>query len=341
MALSSTAIHKNIWFALLSALSILAVGLFLLHKASPIHQDAIASGFLLDMVVTFPVAWYFLVIRPLKLRKWGILLVITCSCTVAYLILPAHQRHYILQLRELIALPEFAMLIYTISKIRHIRREYRRLQATLPDVAYNLHQSMATIMGDTTAVKIIASELTIQRFGLFFWKKQPAISGSRRFSTHREIGYAALFGVILFACAVELIAFHLFLNHYSHIAAIIVTILSIYGTLFLVGDFAAVIQNPVLVMDNKMLLRTGFRWRALVDIENIAAIQKVSDSFEPAARCFNGGLMKNRVNVLITFTEPTQLERLYRKPITTNQIVMTIDNVDEIIKIINVQALPV
>ncbi|WP_158989816.1 hypothetical protein [Mucilaginibacter sp. L196] len=334
MTISPAAVHKNIWFALLSALCILAIGLFLMHKVAPLHQDAVASGFLFDMVITFPVAWYFLVIRPLKLRKWSILLVITCCCTVAYLILPAHQRHYILQLRELIALPEVTLLIYTLSKIRHIRREYCQLQATLPDVAYNLPQSMATVMGNTTAIKIIASELTILCFGLFFWKKQPAITASHRFSIHREIAYASLFGVIISVCAIELVAFHLFLLHYSHITAFIVTILSIYGTLFLIGDFAAIIQSPVLILQDQILLRTGLRWRALVDTSNIASTQKVTDSFEPAPSCFNGGLMKNRVNILFTFTQPIQIERLYRKPITTTQIVMTIDEAEELMAVI-------
>jgi len=334
MTLSPAAVHKNIWFTLLTALCILAIGLFLMHKAAPLHQDAVASGFLFDMVITFPVAWYFLVIRPLKLRKWSIMLVITCCCTVAYLILPTHQRHYILQLRELIALPELALIIYTLSKIRHIRREYRQLQTTLPDVAYNLHQSMVTVMGNTTAIKIIASELTILRFGLFFWKKRPAITASHRFSIHREIAYASLFGVIISVCAIELVAFHLFLLHYSHTAAIIVTILSIYGTLFLIGDFAAIIQSPVLILQDRILLRTGLRWRALIDISNIASTQKVTDSFEPAPTCFNGGLMKNHVNILFTFAQPVQIERLYRKPITTTQIVMTIDRVEELIAII-------
>jgi hypothetical protein len=332
MTLSPTAIHKNIWFALLTALCILAVGLLLMHKAAPFHQDAVANGFLFDMVITFPVAWYFLVIRRLKLRIWSILLVITCCYTVAYLILPARQRHFILQLRELIAIPELALLIYTLSKVVHIRREYRRLQAALPDVAYNLHQSMVTVMGNTNAVKIIASELTILRFGLFFWKKQPAISASGRFSIHREIGYASLFGVIISVCAIELVAFHLFLLHYSSTAAIIVTILSVYGTLFLIGDFAAIIQSPVLILKDQILLRTGFRWRALVNIKNIASIQKVTDSFEPVPTCFNGGLMKNRVNVLFIFADPIQIERLYRTPITTNQMVITIDEADELIK---------
>ena len=306
-----------------------------MHAASPLHRDAIASGFLADMVITFPVVFYFLVIRPLKLRKWSILLVITCCCTVAYLILPAHQRQYIVTLRELIALPEIALFIYTLSKIRLIRREYRRLQTNMPDVAFNLSKSMAAVLGNGTGIKILASEVTIMRFALLFWKRPVYPANAKRFTIHRELGYGALFGVILAVCAIELVAFHLFLLHYSHTAALIVTILSAYGTLFLIGDFAAIIKSPVMVMGDRLLLRTGLRWRALVDVSNIATIQKVSDSFEPAETCFNGALLKNRANILFTFTQPIAIERLYRKPTSTSQILMTIDEAEGLIGVLD------
>jgi hypothetical protein len=328
-------VHKNILFAVLIGLAILCVGLLLMHTASPLHRDAVASGFMADIVITFPVAFYFMVIRPLRLRKWGILLVITCSCTVAYLILPAHQRHYIIALRELIALPELALLIYTLSKIRLIRREYRRLQTDLPDVAYNVHKSMATVLGNGTGIKIIASEITILRFALLFWKRPVYPTNTKRLTIHRELGYAALFGVILAVCAIELVAFHLFLLHYSHTAALIVTIFSGYGTLFLIGDFAAIIKSPVMLIGDRLLLRTGLRWRALVSLGNIAAIQKVSENHQPAETCFNGALMKNRANILFTFSQPIQIERLYRKPTSTTQILMTIDEVEELIGLLN------
>jgi len=166
MTLSPYSIPKNIWFAVLIALSIILGGQFLIHHISPLKRDVVATGFLCDMVITFPVIYYFLVIRPLKLRKWGIILVITLCCIVAYVILPEHQRAYIIQLRKLTVLIELGALIYGIRKIGKIRTEYKKMQAEFPDIAYNLYKSLASVFGDGIYVKIVASELTVLRFGL-------------------------------------------------------------------------------------------------------------------------------------------------------------------------------
>jgi len=88
---------------------------------------------------------------------------------------------------------------------------------------------------------------------------------------------------------------------------------------------------------DQILLRTGIRWRALVDVSNITSIQKVKDIFEPAPECFNGGLIKNRVNVLFTFTEPILIEQLYRKPVNANQIVMTIDQSEKLTEMMEIK----
>jgi hypothetical protein len=338
--LSVSTIHKNVWYAVLAALAILTVGLFLMHNVAPVKRDLAATGFLFDIVITFPVIYYFLVIQPLKLKKWGILLVVTCCCAIGYIILPVHQRNYIIQLRKLTAGLELIVLIYAISKIRHIKKAYHQLQNEIPDIAYNLHKSMVTVLGNGVATKFMASELTILRFGLLFWMRpQKSLLAIKRFSIHKETGYPALFGVILFVCFVEITALHLLLLHYSPTAAIIVTILSIYGTIFVIGDFSAILKSPVLILQDQLLLRTGLRWRALVDINKIVSVEKVKDSFEPGEHCFKGGLIKSGVNILFTFVDSVNIERIYRKPVSAKQIAMTIDQADEFIAYLNQQLL--
>jgi hypothetical protein len=335
MTLSLSSVHKNIWLIILTAFAILGAGLFLMHHVNPQKGGAAATGFMIDLVITFPVAYYFLIIRSFKQKLWRIMLVITCCCGVAYLILPAEQRGYIVQLRKLTAGLELGMLIYCISKIRHIKKAYNKLQAEFPDVAFNLHKSMALVLGDGILVKIMASEITIMRFGLLCFKREKQIAPEiKRFSIYKESGYAALFGVIMAVSVIEMVAFHLFLNRYSPIAAAIVTILSIYGCLFITGDFSALTKSPVLLLENKLLLRAGLRWRALVELDNIASVEKVGGSFEPGEQCFKGGVMKSTFNVLITFTEPVIIERLYRKPAETRQMVLSIDKADEFIEIL-------
>jgi len=169
------------------------------------------------------------------------------------------------------------------------------------------------------------------RFGLLCWKKVKQPSNALRFTIYKESGYPALFGVILFASIVEIVAMHFMLIHYSKVAALVVSIISVYGTIFIVSDLSAVLKRPVLILENQILLRTGFRWRALVNKNNIASIVKIKEGFEPADTCFRGGILKGNTNILFTFKHPVSVERIYRKPLSVNTIMMSIDQADEFI----------
>ncbi|WP_299285316.1 hypothetical protein [uncultured Mucilaginibacter sp.] len=329
----STPIPKNVWFTALIASTILFGGLFLLQHVPLMKRDAVATALLADMVLTFPLAYYFLLIRPLQLRKWSMVFVFTCCCAVAYLTLPVHQKYYVLQLRKLSELIELSVILYAISKIRKIIAAFRESEAAFPDFAYNLYQSIATVLGNGTAIKLLASELIVLRFGLLCWKKPgknpKAIS---RYTVYKESGYSALFGVLLFVLLIEIFAFHLLLVQYSRVAAIIVSLVSVYGMIFIISDLSATVKSPVLIMKDKLLLRVGYRWRTIVNTNNIASAEKINDNYQPDKNCFKGGITKNSVNVLLTFKHPVSVERSYRKPVTADKIIMSIDNVDDFIK---------
>lgn len=336
MTITSFSIPKNVWLTALAAITILIFGQFLMQHTPIEKKDIAATGFMFDMVITFPVIYYFLVIRPLKLRKWSIVLVFTMCCAAAYFILPVHQQSYIIQLRKLTVLMELVAIVYGIIKARKIRAEYQKLQADFLDIAYNFYRSMAMVFGDSMYVKIVASELTVLRFGLLCWKKPKQIqAGATSYTTYKESGYPLLFGVILFACIVEITGLHLLLLHYSKIAALIVSIISLYGMIFIISDLSAILKSPVLVMNDKLLFRAGLRWRALVHKNNITSIEKIKDGFQPEKDCFKEAVLKNSANILLTFKHPVSIERLYRTPISVNKLVISIDQADDFINQLN------
>lgn len=144
------------------------------------------------------------------------LLVITLCSVAAYMFLPSTQQHYILQIRKLSVLAELGIVVYAITKFRHIKRLYTGLQQQLPDTAHHLQQSIIKVLGNTLAVRLLACELTVLRFGILCWyKTAPIPANAKSFSTHRESGYAALFGVIIGVAMIEIFALHLLLIKYS------------------------------------------------------------------------------------------------------------------------------
>ncbi|GGI51172.1 hypothetical protein GCM10011425_23840 [Mucilaginibacter galii] len=322
--------HKrNAFIIALFAILLFVGGSYMLHRISVPKRNSVANGLLADMLITFPVAYYYLIIKPFKYSIWKLLLVFTCCSAVAYMVLPLQQQHYVLQLRKVSVLVELAVIAYAISKFNKIRQEYQRLQTELPDGAYHMQQSIIAVLGNTFTIRMLACELTVLRFGLFWWMKSTFVSlGAKRFTTHRESGYMALFGVLLFVMLVELFAVHLLLMQYSAKAAIIVSALSAYGMLFLLADMVAISKNPVLILEKQLLLRTGMRWRAHTCLGNIETITKLSYDYEPEENCFKGAIIKSSANLYLRFKQPVTVSRLYRSPIIVNSIVLSIDEPD-------------
>lgn len=319
--------NRNIALITILALLIFLGGTFTLHTVPLTIKNKVANGLLADFVITFPALYYFIIVRPLKVSARRMLLVVSLCCGFAYLVLPQHQREYILQIRKLTAIAELLFIIYAVSKINTLRRAYKAHQLLLTDPVYNLRAAMSEVMGESAAVKIIASELAVLRYGLLFWRKEtPAIKANSSFSTHKEFGYVAIWCILLTAVMVETVAFHFLLMKWSHIAANIFTSLSVYGIIFFIADLSAVIKRKVLINDEQIILRTGLRWRACTGLSNISAIEKISNDSPSTAPFFKGGISKNSGNLLIIFKEPVKVDKLYGASKEVSSILMHIDN---------------
>lgn len=307
-----------------------------MHVVSAVAKDKIADGLLADFVVTFPVLFYFIIVRPLKVPAKSLLLVVSLCCIAAYLILPQAQKQYILQIRKLTALAEILFIIYAVTKFKKIRAAYKINQAQLPDPVYNLRASMTGVLGELLAIKVLAAELAVLRYGLLFWKKEKqGLTTYRSFSTHKEYGYIALWCVFVVIMLVEVTAFHLLLMKWSNTAAIIVTVLSLYGVVFLVADLSAILKRKILINGEQIILRTGLRWRVNTTISNISSIKKITNDHHSETPYLKGGIIKNSGNLLITFIAPVQVDKLYGTSKETGVILMNIDDFEGFADAIN------
>jgi hypothetical protein len=309
------------------AFTIFAGGTFMLHMAPPAAKDKIADGLLADFLVTFPVLYYFIIVRRLKTSARSILLMVTVGCAIAYLVLPQHQRGYILQIRKLTSLVELTFIIYAVTKFNKIRIAYKIHQLHFTDPVYNLRSAMADVMGESFLVKVIASELAVLRYGLLFWKREKSLSPEyTSFSTHKESGYVAIWCILLVAVTVEVIAFHLLLMRWSNTAATIVTILSLYGVIFMIADLSALIKRKVLLNGDQIILRAGLRWQVNTNLSNIDSVKKITNDNHSNGACFKGGTIKSNSNLLITFKQPVEVEKLYGQSKKFDSILMCVDD---------------
>jgi len=322
-------LNRNILFISAIAFTIFIGGAFLLHTVPLVAKDKIADGLLADFLITFPALFYFIIVRPLKIPAKSLFLVLSVCCIIAYLLLPQHQRDYILQVRKLTAVAELGFIIYAVTKFTKIRASYKVHHSQFADPIFNLRSAMSDVFGDALTVKVLASELAVLRYGLLFWKKEKSIlKESTSFSTYKEFGYVAIWCILLLAVAVETTAFHLLLMKWSNTAAIVFTALSLYSAIFLIADMSAMIKRKVLINGDRLILRTGLRWRVNTSLSNISSLQRITNDYHSEDPYFKGGVIKNSGNVLVTFKEPVKVDKLYGTSKEFSLILMNIDDFD-------------
>ncbi|MCJ8210206.1 hypothetical protein MUY27_10830 [Mucilaginibacter sp. RS28] len=306
---------------------ILVFGLFILYRLPVTKQNMMADALLADMVISFPLAYYLLMIKPFKLRKTGVLLVISICCLMAWLILPPRQQSYIVQLRHLISLVELGFVVYAIAKIRRIRAIYQSKQALFPDSAYHLQESMVEVLGHLRPVKLLAAELAVLRYSIFAMRRERKSQVRYlSFSVYKESGYIGLFSVILFVAIIEMVGLHLLLMQHHPVIALWVSLLSGYSLFLMVADISAVVKRPVMILEDQLMLRIGIRWRAVTGIENVQEIQIVNSDMITDENCLRGGLIKSSINLSVTFKEPVQVDKLYGKSRYYHRILTTVDD---------------
>jgi hypothetical protein len=331
MTAISLRLNRNVISITLIACAIFFGGLAMLHAVPLAVRDKVANGLLADFVLTFPVLFYFVIVRKLNVSAKSLLLVFSICCGLAYLVLPQQQRDYILQIRKLSLLAELFVIGYAVTQFKKIRAAYYLYHAAFADPIYNLRLSMGDVLGNSPAIKVLAAEVAVLRYGLLFWKKEKADVQYKSFSTHKDCGYVAIWCVLFAVVLIEIIPMHLLLMKWSNTAAIILTVLSLYSSIIFIADLSSMLKRKVLLNDNTIILRTGLRWRAVTGLDNIQSLQKITNDYTSNEPYLKGGVLKNSGNLLVTFNQPVMVDKLYGASKPYHTILMQVDDVDAFI----------
>jgi|CXWL01.1.fsa_nt_gi hypothetical protein len=116
--------------------------------------------------------------------------------------------------------------------------------------------------------QFFATEVAIIFYGFLSWFL-PSSERSKSYSYHKANGYEVLVYVMGVLILVETVVLHLIISRWSPSGALIVTVLSLYGLLFLAADLRAAKSLPIIVDGSNLILRVGLRWRATIPLSSI------------------------------------------------------------------------
>jgi hypothetical protein len=252
----------------LGAVAYLAVAVLLVRsQVYASHPDMLAWGLTFDLGISIPLIYWFAFVRTGVVRPMTLIPLFVVAVAVASRVMPPGQHRFAEQLGYVAAPLDLVTLWMVGRRLMRLRRD----AAGDGDVPTRIAQITRQLFGDGAVAGFVALEISSLYYGLFCWKK-PAAPG---FSVYRRSGWDTVLICILVLLAAESIGVHLLIQTWSVRAAWVVTLLDLYGAVWLLGDYHAMRLRPIAIDETTLHVRLGFRWSISIPLQNIAAIEPV------------------------------------------------------------------
>lgn len=185
-----------------------------------------------------------------------------------------------------------------------VRALPRLLRTTTPDE--DIAELMTRALGDSVPTRFMTAELLMWFYALLSWgTRNFRYRGEQHFHTHSHEGNASTQVGFLVIVGVEMPIAHVFLAMWSEPAAIIAGVISIYGFLWMLGEYRASRLRPVSLDRDHLYIRMGVTGNEQVRIADIAEVASCNERFRGRDGLLRRMPVGTTANIMITLRQPT------------------------------------
>lgn len=307
-------INRNSQITLLSVPLAMMGSLVLLAKTSFFlsNPQALSSAITLDFALTIPL-FYFFIIRKKDIPKITIASVFVVGILLANEVIPASHQ-FLLQQIKTFAFPivEISVLGYIVLQTYQTLQRFRVEKNVNPDFYTALKAACSEVLPQKIA-SLLSTEIAVIYYSLFNWKKRDLVANE--FSYYKKNGIRLLVATFIFLIFIETFAVHLILQLWSHTAAWILTVLSLYTCLQVFALIRSMSKRPIFVdiAGGKLFLRYGFFSETTIllkDIEGLELNTKPLPADNSVVRFSPLGHL-DKHNIILHLSSKNTLQRIY------------------------------
>lgn len=316
--------HFNLLFLLLPAM---AGALYWLVNSSYFAAEPglLSLPISIDLIITIPLI-YFLMIRKRKISNLTVIPVTVAAMIFGFNILPGDQHqyldlfyHFVFPLIELSVVGTLGFKTYkTIKAIRKHGKED-------PDALAVMRKTTGSMAVSKKVQAILSTEMAFIYYAIISNFK--SIQKPREkyvFSYHKENGMLGLISILVFILLAETFIIHILLMKWSIIAAWILTAISLYSLVFLIGHWNASKKRPIILTAEAMKIKFGMFGDMDIPWDKVAAIKYNSNDVEDDET--HSFTFLSGHNVIIDLTEPLTLKGLYGADKQVSKIAFFVDD---------------
>lgn len=221
----------------------------------------------LDFMVGIPLIFYFMVVRPCGWTLLCVIPAIWLGYGLSILALGTADAGILPALLPVLLVVE---AVIAVREAVRIAGAFRTAKTRSADPMAWLYDAVFYVVPKEVPARVMAAELSVWYYALFSWRKRPATkSGEAVFGYHNAGGYMNMMLGLALAFPVEVVGVHLLLSQWSVVAAIVVTALSVYAAVWLLGDARARVMRPIIVGEDAVHLECGIQMEALIPLGQI------------------------------------------------------------------------
>lgn len=268
MTIQNNKVNRGLIFGVPMLLIGVLVGMAKLVVVEPLSNAAVL-GITLDLVVTIPLVYFFL-IRKTHIPKTTVVPLFVIGLLVGYTVLPPSQQLY-LNLVKAWVLPvvELVVIAYIIYKIRITIKQFKAQKEKTVDF-YTTLQAICKNMFPRRVASLVAAEIAVLYYGFVYWKKRPL--QHNEFSYHKNSGTIGLLMASILIVGIETFVLHSIVEKWSITAAWVLSGLSVYSIIQLLGFLKAMLKRPIRIENNQLLLHYGILSEAIIPLHTIESI---------------------------------------------------------------------
>lgn len=307
---------------------LLAFSIWLAKSSYAVNYPELYAGITYDLILTIPLAVYFLSKR--KVSKFVVGLFVSIGIVTAYFVIPASEKFHF-DLIRFVLLPAIEFII--IGSIVYVTyktvKGAKKTSNQRIDYLITFQESGVKAFKNQLFGKLFGAELVMIHYAFFNWKSKPL--SKNEFSYHHKNGSISLLIGVLMIIVVETIGVHFLLAKWSIIAAWVMTVLSIYTFIMLFAHLKAVLHRPHVFNSDDLELKLGLFGTAKIPYDKIESIQfanKISEELKADSCQFTPLGDSESFNVIIHLKKPIDCEFMYGFKRKYKTIMTSVDDVE-------------
>jgi hypothetical protein len=298
--------------ALLAIAAVYACSIVIAFTLVPLHPPlgiAVAA----DLTLTAAALFWLLAVRPGHAKPAALIRVLVLGFAAARLLVG-------LRALGVIAIAvEAAIMISIVVRGRRLLRQVRALRREGHGLPAALDIALRAAIPVPALASVLAGEIAMVVLALTGWFR----AAPRGFTMHRRSGHLMIVSVFCVLAVIEAVAMHVILIRVAPTLAIVLSALSAYGLLWLIGSAHAVRLAPLRFTPAGVLIERGVMRRVTVPRDSIESAAPIAVAVSDAI-----DMSYTEPNVLLTLKAPVAVHGPLGRIRSSSKLLLSIDDRD-------------